>query len=398
MNAMHDLSAYLLAGSLWLAGLYAYSRLLIRPLNRPGLERAALLLALGLAMAAPRLPQQAAAVFELPVLELSSAPAAPEAGAARAQPVWPLLYFAGVLAGLLLLLVQVLRLLVPALRWRRGHVGHTPVVFTGGRMPAGSFLAWIFWDETQAIAGADREALLIHERCHLRQAHGLDALLAGLLCALFWFHPLAWALRRDLRRTHELLADRAAAARTGTAAYIRLLLSQTLRVPPALLQPFRTSTVKFRIHMLHASVSRRSLRAPLLLLLPVLAALGLLSACLQQESESVAREVTVQPGPVPAAGGNAPAPVALNLDAIRSSIGYPEAAREAGQSGKVIVKVLVSESGAYAQHEVLAGDAPLLVAAVEAQLPQLQFEPARDASGKALAAWVAIPFNFVLLD
>ena len=68
-------------------------------------------------------------------------------------------------------------------------------------------------------------AVLAHERAHIRRRDWLVHVLVWSVCALFWFHPLAWQTRRLLQRDAEHAADgqvveraRHACAETAQAA------------------------------------------------------------------------------------------------------------------------------------------------------------------------------------
>lgn len=52
--------------------------------------------------------------------------------------------------------------------------------------------------------------VISHEREHCRRLHSCDVLTGELLCILFWYNPIAWVLRREIRDNLEFLADRAA--------------------------------------------------------------------------------------------------------------------------------------------------------------------------------------------
>ncbi len=62
-------------------------------------------------------------------------------------------------------------------------------------------LSWSKWG-----AGV-REMVLLHERAHVGRRDPLFACLARLNRAVFWFHPLAWWLHRNLSRTAEQACD-----------------------------------------------------------------------------------------------------------------------------------------------------------------------------------------------
>lgn len=59
------------------------------------------------------------------------------------------------------------------------------------------------------------EAVLTHERTHAARRDPLFSLLARLNCAVFWFHPLAWWLKRVLATTAEHACDDAALRSSG---------------------------------------------------------------------------------------------------------------------------------------------------------------------------------------
>lgn len=85
--------------------------------------------------------------------------------------------------------------------------------------------------------GSQALAVVRHEAAHLR-AHDpfVQWLLTVLALPLGW-HPLFWWLARDVRFHAELLADDAAAAATGRAAYARDLLDLADRAEPAIAGP-----------------------------------------------------------------------------------------------------------------------------------------------------------------
>jgi TonB family protein len=69
------------------------------------------------------------------------------------------------------------------------------------------------------------DAVLAHERAHVRSRDGHWAWLAQFHAAIFWFNPLAWWLRRRLETLAETTSDDAVvAARHDPIAYAALLL------------------------------------------------------------------------------------------------------------------------------------------------------------------------------
>ncbi|MEZ4829479.1 MAG: energy transducer TonB [Bacteroidia bacterium] len=90
-------------------------------------------------------------------------------------------------------------------------------------------------------------------------------------------------------------------------------------------------------------------------------------------------------------------PTPINMEEVRTLIGYPQIARDAGISGNVVLRVLVDKRGNYVRHKVINEVHPLLTQAIEPNIPKLRFTPAIQA-GKPIAFWVNVPFSFVLIQ
>lgn len=90
-------------------------------------------------------------------------------------------------------------------------------------------------------------------------------------------------------------------------------------------------------------------------------------------------------------------PVPKNLEKVIAAVGYPKKALKKGMEGKVVARVLVSETGAYEGHKLVREADPILNKAVEKQLKKLEFTPGSQA-GKATKMWLTIPFEFELGD
>jgi hypothetical protein len=81
-------------------------------------------------------------------------------------------------------------------------------------------LTHCLWDE------ATLRVVLSHERAHVRQRDFYVQLLAGVHCALFWFNPFAWWLKRQLSDLGEALSDHAAVQfASSRAGYAEMLLA-----------------------------------------------------------------------------------------------------------------------------------------------------------------------------
>lgn len=83
------------------------------------------------------------------------------------------------------------------------------------------------WAEWEA---AKLDAVLAHERTHVRRGDWAVSVLAGLNRSIFWFHPLAWWLERRLASLAEEACDDAALLLVDTEPYAQALLDMAAAV------------------------------------------------------------------------------------------------------------------------------------------------------------------------
>lgn len=57
------------------------------------------------------------------------------------------------------------------------------------------------------LQSEDLRALIIHEQYHRDQLHSIDSIALEILTILFWFNPVVWLFRRDIKAQHEFMAD-----------------------------------------------------------------------------------------------------------------------------------------------------------------------------------------------
>jgi hypothetical protein len=117
---------------------------------------------------------------------------------------------------------------------------------------------------TRRIGRRERlEAVLAHERAHLRRRDCLTLLLAQIVCAFYWPNLLLWLASRSMRREAEIAADNAVLAggmrASDYAAQLLQLAGQTLRLPAvAMAAPSLEARVK---SVLSPAPSRNGVRA-----------------------------------------------------------------------------------------------------------------------------------------
>ena len=161
------------------------------------------------------------------------------------------LYIAGVMAVLAhtgFAVADVLRII---LRGRRiPQADGTVIVVTDRDTAPFSWMKYIVFCESDFRAG--HEAILRHEKAHVRMRHSWDLLFTDIVTAFQWFNPAVWMLRADLRALHEFEADDFV-LRSGADAreYQYLLIRKAVGASGnSITNSFSHSTLKNRITMM----------------------------------------------------------------------------------------------------------------------------------------------------
>jgi TonB-dependent SusC/RagA subfamily outer membrane receptor len=306
---MNPLLVYLLKVNVALLLFAAVYYGLLRRLTFFGLNRAYLLLALGLALALPVLPVPAVFASEapLPVVLEALGPAEatsqlPVAAKATTGPAfdWQLALLAAYGLGVAVLLTRLLAQLLAVARLRRqSRVAVAEgVAFRQLEGEAGpfSFGADIYVNPMRHPA-EELAAVLRHEQVHVRQWHTLDVLSVELLRALAWCNPAAWLLRRAVLDNLEYLADYHA-LQTGLdrrAYQYSLLRLSSGASNLTLVSPFTLLTLKNRIAMMNTPSSPTAHSVRYLLAVPLVAALALGLGAAQAQKPEIQANATGRP-------------------------------------------------------------------------------------------------------
>lgn len=217
----------------------------------------------------------------------------------------------------------------------------------------------------------DIDTIIKHEQVHVRQWHGLDNLYYQIITALAWFNPFIHLLAKELRQTHECLADEEAIEKTSREEYAHLLLSSAfgneLNFPLAAgtATPFfNSSLIKTRITMIYKSKTNRHYKWAYLALIPLLAAMTLYSCDkVQEEKATTETHIKVEHKDALAFTDADQPPLFESCDAnashdeqiscfqkgiiqhIVDNFEYPETAKKVGMEGKIFVQFVIDQAG-----------------------------------------------------
>ena len=273
---MYTLMLYSLKVGACLAVFYLFFKLLLSRETFHRLNRIVVLAAMVLSFVLPlcviTVYRELPAMPELPVTEEAGyAPSAePESQPFPWDKAATAAFLAGAAAALLWTLGSVCGVLHMIRRGHRERLGDGSVlVRTDQPVVPFSWYRYIVMSEKDLAENG--EAIVLHEKAHLRLRHSFDLLVTDLAGCLQWFNPAMWLLRRELRAIHEYEADEAVLDSGVDARQYQLLLIRKAAGGRwySVANSFNHSKLKNRITMMLRKRSSRWAVARVLFVLPL---------------------------------------------------------------------------------------------------------------------------------
>lgn len=241
-------------------------------------------------------------------------------------------------------------------------------------------------DFLQRFDRDERRLIVRHEQTHLRRGDPLWSLLAEVMLAALWFHPLAWLALPRFRLDQELACDERVLQQLphDEIRYAHTLLHSTGNAPTPVLIPWlHPPQLKERLTMIQrqrVSALRRRLGYPVLI--------AGIAVC----------ALSVQAGPLTQAPPGASSDLSFNS---RLQPAYPQASIEQKEEGTVVLKILVDPQGQVksATYDPVASSttsASLIGAASKAAF-SWHFQPAMK-DGKPIESYAIVPIKFSLSE
>ncbi len=298
-----------------------------------------------------------------------------------------------------------------------------------------SFGRRVWVSDWTRVPEEEQAVMLRHEAAHARLGHLLDNVLSTAVLFVLWFHPLVYALRRELRRVHELQADAAVLSVTSPAAYQSILLRHQFYDYPALAYGFAGSPLQSRFMMMNVAF-RQNQRWRLVV--AVFGLLGLAAACTAEDAldpkkiENLVPAPPPPPPPPPLPPPPPPVPPAPDstsvfrvvdqmprfsaceevanqgdqaqkvcsekkmIEHIYSNLRYPQSSRDSGIEGKVICHFIVNLDGSLSDIKILKSpDTALSEEVVRVLTAMPRWQPGQQ-DGKDVRVQFTLPVQFKL--
>ena len=312
--------------------------------------------------------------------------------------VW--LYASVALALLLRVFWQVVVVCRLAQRSERTTLHGTAVCLLTGNYSPFSFFRWIFVNPVNKSPSQVKQ-ILTHEQTHVAQWHSVDALLSQLFVAAFWFNPVAWLMRLQVRNNLEYLADRSViSGGTDKKAYQYHLLAVAYRTNVATItNNFNVLPLKKRIKMMNKQTSNPLARFKYLLFVPLAVALLAMNSTAMRAN--VQKKVVKTNKTTKKSGANDKVYVVVErmpsfpggdsalLKYLFENVKYPMSALKAQKQGRVMVCFTVEKDGAISNVKVSRSVTPSLDAeAVRAIKSMPKWSP-----GKQGGEFVRVKYN-----
>ena len=272
---MYALMIYSLKVGACLAVFYLFFKLLLSRETFHRLNRIVVLAAMVLSFILPfcviTIYRELPAAPEMPAAEqLFEAPAEPQPEPFPWDKAAALVFLTGAGATLLWTFGSVFGVIRMIRRGRRERLDDGTVLVRIGRLVTPfSWYRYIVLSENDLAENGD--AIVLHEKAHLRLRHSVDLLLTDLAGCLQWFNPAMWLLRRELRAIHEYEADEAVLDSGVDAKHYQLLLIRKAAGGRwySVANSFNHSKLKNRITMMLRKRSSRWAVARVLFVLPL---------------------------------------------------------------------------------------------------------------------------------
>ena len=319
--------------------------------------------------------------------------------------VW--LYTGVALALLLRVFWQVVVVCRLAQRSERATLHGTAVCLLTGDYSPFSFFRWIFVNPDDKTPSQVQQ-ILTHEQTHVAQWHSAEALLSQLFVAAFWFNPIAWLMRVQVRNNLEYLADRSVLCEgMDKKAYQYHLLAVAYRKNVATItNNFNVLPLKKRIKMMNKQTSNPLARFKYLLFVPLAVALLAMNSTAMRANVQKKVVKTTKVTKKTSATDKVyevceqmpifPGGDAALMKYLSENVKYPALAIKAQEQGRVVVSFTVEKDGAISDVKVARSVTPSLDAeAVRVVKAMPKWTPGKQ-GGQLVRVRYNVPVSFKL--
>ncbi|MDH8702208.1 hypothetical protein M2138_001568 [Dysgonomonadaceae bacterium PH5-43] len=181
----------------------------------------------------------------------------------------PYIYVGVMFLYLVLLFIHLYKIKLLRKRSEREDIGNIKIYKSKVIKNPFSFMREIY---LPSESNKDKQHIIItHEQFHISNYHYIDMALLELFTVIFWFNPVMWLIRYEIRLTHEFQVDDCI-LRNGIEReiYMSFILEETAGFLPAMANGFNTSLIKKRFIKMKTGNQIRYKRLRVVLMTPML--------------------------------------------------------------------------------------------------------------------------------
>lgn len=360
---METIAVHILKTQVLLALFYIVYRLLLSRQGWFQMNRGILLILPALALVIPFFEwpvqqNQLAEIFSFtfPVVEVGSASTA--GFTFEWITVLATVYVAGSAALLILLTIRLAKIVT-----QKGGIAENGYWIIRSENGSFSFFKRIYIH--QHLDQSTTELVVRHEQVHADQWHSADTLLFEVYSLLLWCNPAIWLLKKELRDTHEFIADREVSRSVAPREYVNALLNETFGTQSVQFLPMfnHKQTLIKRVHMMNIKQLKIQ-RLRYALALPLVAVIGFTAACTDQgevlkpgktELDERATGQTEEPLTIAEQMPEFPGGTEALYAYLGENIQYPDKAKQEKTEGTVYVKFIIEKDGSIGEITVPKG-------------------------------------------
>jgi TonB family protein len=293
------------------------------------------------------------------------------------------IYLLGVLVMTTRFLLNLLQLYLLIRKSEIRREGQVIFVFPKRSLPVFSFFRFIFINKA-LYENPRAQAIIDHEKVHVRQKHSLDIMLLEIVSVFQWFNPFLFLLKRAIKENHEFIADSGiVVSESSGSGYLNLLFREAsgFEFSP-ITHNFSYSLLKKRMIMMKNQKSQKSI--PVKLFLGMLAVALSFYACNNttqptpekptkvavkaKNGQVVVRDQTPAERAAITAQADTgqvfmvvekmpqfPGGIKALLHYLATHIKYPAEARKTNIQGRVFIQFVVEKDGSISHIRVLKG-------------------------------------------
>jgi TonB family protein len=386
---------YLIQVTMYAAILYMVYLLFLKNKTDHNWSRAYLLVNMVLPFALPFISlsifeqnSDAVAAVILPVVTIG----AEVSEKASAISVLPIIYIAISCTLLGYLIAQAVQITLFLKRHESEKLGNIRLIRNTSMGP-GSWFSYVFIPKEDAD-----EAVLQHERAHVRFGHSYDIVLMRLIQCFAWPNILIWVIAKELKTVHEFQAD--AVAGNNKATYGETLLNELFHTKHfSLSHTFFHHPIKRRIMMLQKNKSHAGKMKVITLSLLMVTGMIFVQCSKDTAPQTATISLPEQTKDKNGVYNMVDKMPEFNGDLMKymvNNIKYPESAKTKKIEGRVVVKFVVDEKGNVAKAEVLKSpDQTLSDAALAVVNTMPKWIPGEN-KGKKVKVYFTLPISYRL--